>query len=69
MCLTEQVMKQTLTYMLPNLFIEINVPSDVYVTECKQFGVCIAGDGLFKTANLPQSPSIRIRRKIYCLRL
>ena len=40
MCLTEQVTKQTLTYMLPNLFIEINVPSDVYVTECKQFGVC-----------------------------
>ena len=55
--------------MLPNLFIEINVPSDVYVAKCKQFGVCIAGDGFFKTSNLPQSPSMRIRRKIYCLRL
>ena len=52
MCLTEQVTKQTLTYMLPNLFIEINVPSDVYVTECKQFGVCIAGDGFFKPTSI-----------------
>ena len=69
MCLTEQVTKQILTNMLPNLFIEINVPSDVYVAECKQFGVCIAGDGFFQTSNLPQSPSMRIRRKIYCLRL
>ena len=69
MCLAEQVMKQILTYMLPNLFIEINVPSDVYVAKCKQFGVCTAGDGFFKTSNLPQSPSMRIRRKIYCLRL
>ena len=38
MCLTEQVTKQILTNVLPNLFIEINVPSDVYV----------AGDGFLQ---------------------
>ena len=48
MCLTEQVTKQILTNVLPNLFIEINVASDVYVAKCKQFGVCIAGDGFLQ---------------------
>ena len=65
----ERVMKQILTNMLPNLFIAISAPWDVLVAECKQFGVCIAGDDFFETLNLPQSPSMRIRRKIYCLRL
>ena len=70
-CVVEQVTKQILTNMLPNLFIAISAPWDVFIAECKQFGVCIAGDDFFETLNLPQSPSMRIRRKIilYCLRL
>ena len=52
--------------MLLNLFtaIMISAPKDVYVAECKQFGVYIAGDDFFETSNLPRSSSVRIRKKI-----
>ena len=68
-CFVERVTKQIFTNMLPNLFIAISAPYGVYVAECKQFSVCIAGDDFFQTSNLPRSPSIRITRKMYCLRL
>ena len=57
--------------MLLNLFtaIMISAPKDVYVAECKQFGVCIAVDDFFETSNLPRSSSVRIRKKIYFLRM
>ena len=35
--------------MLPNLLIAISALKDVYVAECKQFGVGIAGDDFFET--------------------
>ena len=53
MCFIERVTKQILTNMLPNLLIAISALKDVYVAECKQFGVGIAGDDFFETSNLP----------------
>ena len=61
--------KKIPTNMLLKLFTAISAPWDVYVAECKQFGVCIAGDDFFETSNLPRSSSVKIRRKIYSLRM
>ena len=55
---------ETNTNMLLNSFTAISAPLDVYVAQCKQFGVCIASDDFFETSNLPRSSSVRIRRRI-----
>ena len=46
--------------MLLNLFTAIGAPLYVYAAEFKQFGVWIAGDDFFETANLPQPSSVSL---------
>ena len=52
--------------MLHNLFIVISPPLDDYGAECKQFGVCLAGDRIGKSISGRLVPMVIETNKFAC---